>query len=68
MEKEWKEVFMTVHEYKAEIAKEILENEGIGVVIMNQKDTAYKAFGEIYLYVQEENVEQADKLLKSLKH
>ena len=68
MEKGWKEVFMTIHEYKAEIAKEILENEGIGVVVINQKDTAYKAFGEIYIYVQEENAEQADKLLKNLKH
>jgi len=68
MEKEWKEVFMTVHEYKIEIAKDILENEGISVVVMNQKDTAYKAFGEMYIYVQEENAERAVELLKNLKN
>jgi len=68
MKKEWQEVFMTIHEYKAEMAKEILENEGINVVVMNQKDTAYQAFGEIYICVQEENAEQAIKLLKNLKH
>ena len=59
---------MTTHEYKAEIAKEILEDEGISVVVVNQKDTAYKVFGEIHIYVQDENAEQADKLLKNIKH
>jgi len=68
MEKGWKEIFMTIHEYRAEMAKEILENEGISVVLINQKDTAYKAFGEIYVYVKEENAEQADKILKNLKY
>ncbi|MDR2911516.1 MAG: DUF2007 domain-containing protein [Bacteroidales bacterium] len=68
MEEGWKEIYMTVYEYRAEMAKEILENEGIGVVIMNQKDTAYQAFGEMYVYVKEENVEQAVELLKNLKH
>ena len=68
MEKGWKEVFMTTHEYKVEIAREILENEGISAVVINQKDTAYQAFGEIYVYVQEENAEQADELLKNLKN
>lgn len=68
MEKGWKEVFVTIHDYKAKMAKEILENDGIGVVVMNQKDTAYQVFGEIYVYVQEENAEQAEKLLKNLQH
>jgi hypothetical protein len=68
MEQGWNEVFMTAHEYKAEMAKEILENEGIKVVVLNQKDTAYQSFGEIYLYVSEENTERAVELLKNLKH
>jgi hypothetical protein len=68
MEKGWKEIYMTVYEYRVEMAREILENEGIDVVIMNQKDTAYQAFGEIYVYVKEENAERAVELLKNLKH
>ena len=68
MEKGWKEAFITINEYEAEIAKDILENEGISVVVINQKDTAYKTFGEIYVYVQEENAERADELLKNMKH
>ena len=68
MEKGWKEVYMTAHEYKAEMAKEILENEGINVVIMNQKDTAYQTFGEISVYVAEADEERAIGLLKNLKN
>ena len=68
MEKGWKEVYMTAQEYKAEMAKEILENDGINVVVMNQKDTAYKTFGEISLYVAEADEKRAVELLKNLKH
>lgn len=59
---------MTVYEYRAEMAKEILESEGIDAVIINQKDTAYQAFGEMYVYVKEENAERAVEFLKNLKH
>ena len=68
MEKGWKEVYMTAHEYKAEMAREILENEGIKVVVLNQQDTAYKTFGEFSVYVAEADVERSLELLKNLKH
>lgn len=67
MEKGWKEVYITAHEYKAEMAREILENEGIKVVVINQKDTAYKTFGELSVYVAEENATKSVELLKNLK-
>ena len=59
---------MTGHEYKASIAKELLENDGITVVVLNQHDSAYQSFGEIRLYVAEKDVEKAKQLLKNLKH
>lgn len=68
MEEGWKEVFMTAHEYKAELAREILENEGIKVVVLNQQDTAYKSFGEYLIYVAEANVVRSIELLKKLKN
>ena len=68
MEKGWVEVYMTAHEYKAEMAKEILENSGIKVVVLNQQDTAYKSFGEYCLYVAKENETQSLELLKKLKN
>ena len=68
MEKGWKEVYITAHDYKAEMAKEILENEGIDVVVMNQHDSAIQSIGNYYIYVAEKNATKAAELLKKLKH
>lgn len=68
MEKGWKEVFITIEEYKADMAKDILESAGIKVVVMNQHDTAYKSFGDIVLYVPEKEEKRSVELLKNLKH
>jgi hypothetical protein len=67
MEKEWKEVFLTVHEYKATMAKDILENAGLKAVIINQHDSAYQSFGDFVVYVEESEEQKALELLKELK-
>lgn len=68
MEEGWKKVFLTGEEYKANMAKDILENNGIKAVLMNQHDTAYKSFGDIEVYVQEADEEKALEILKELKN
>lgn len=68
MEKGWKEVFLTAQEYKAQMAKDILEDAGIKTVIMNQHDSAYKSFGDIVVYVPEADESKAKELLKKLKN
>ena len=68
MEKGWKEAFLTAHEYKATMAKDILENAGIKTVILNQHDTAYQSFGNLVVYVPEANINKAMDLLKELKN
>ncbi|MFW5822437.1 MAG: DUF2007 domain-containing protein [Tangfeifania sp.] len=68
MEEGWKQVFLTGEEYKANMAKDMLENSGIKAVLMNQKDTAYKSFGDIEVYVQEADEQKALELLKALKN
>lgn len=67
MEKGWKEVFLTAHEYKATMAKDILENAGLKAVIMNQHDSAYQSFGDFVVYVEETKEQKAVELLKELK-
>ena len=67
MEKGWKEVYMTAHEYRADIARDLLEDAGLNVVIMNQHDSAIQSFGEFRLYVPEADEAQALELLKDLK-
>jgi len=68
MEKGWIEVYTTAHEYKASIAKELLENDGIKAVVLNQHDSAYQIFGDFSIYVAEKDAERAVLLLKNLKH
>jgi len=68
MEKGWKEVFITAHEYKASMAKDLLESEGLKAVVINQHDSAYQTFGEFSVHVAEKDVEKAPELLKNLKH
>lgn len=68
MEEGWKTVFLTGEEYKANMAKDLLENEGIKAILMNQRDTAYKSFGNIEVYVQEADEQKALEILKELKN
>ena len=68
MQEGWKEVFLTIHEYKATMAKDILENAGIKAVVLNQHDSAYKSFGDYVLYVEDDDESKALELLKELKH
>lgn len=67
MEEGWKEVYMTAHDYKAEMAKEKLEAANIKVVVLNQHDTAIQSFGEFRLYVADNDVANAIELLKDLR-
>jgi type III secretory pathway lipoprotein EscJ len=68
MEKGWELVYSTGQEYKANIARELLENESIKVVVLNQHDSAYQLFGDFSLYVAETDVARAVELLKNLKN
>ena len=68
MEKGWKKVFLTGAEYKANMAKDILENAGIKAEIMNQHDSAFQSFGDFEVYVHEDEEQKALELLKDLKN
>lgn len=59
---------MTAHEYKASMAKDMLDNEGIKAVILNQHDSAYQSFGEFSILVAEADEVKAIEIIKKLKH
>ncbi len=67
MEKDWKVAYTTGDQYRAEMARQILDQNGIEAVIMNQKDSAYNSFGDIEIFVKEENEAAARELLKELE-
>lgn len=66
MEDNWQEVFTTSQPWQAEMAKQVLEENGIAAVVVNRKDSSY-LFGEVAVYAETKNVEQAKELLKDIK-
>ena len=66
MEKDWVVAKSFNKAYLAEIAIEVLKDNGIKAVILNQKDSSYLAFGDINVYVHINDEERAVNLLKDL--
>lgn len=67
MEKEWVLVHSFIQQYRAEIAKQILADEGIHSIIINKRDTTYNSFGDIELYVKGDDVIRAKSRLKQFE-
>ncbi len=62
MDGNWRKVYSNTYEHKVEIVQAVLEDAGIASVIMNKKDSAY-LFGDIELYVQDDNVLKAKQII-----
>lgn len=66
MDENWKEVYSTSKPWQAEMAKQILDENGISAVIINRQDSSY-LFGEASVYVEMNFVEAARELLKDIE-
>ena len=64
MEKNWIKIFSSTNPIEVEILKQMLKENGIISIDINQQDSSYNMFGNINLYVQEEYVENAIKLME----
>lgn len=66
MENNWFLVYSSDKPWQAEIVKQVLIENNIEAVVINKNDSSYLAFGEAEVYVNEENAEEAKKLIKSI--
>jgi len=66
MEKSWKKVYFSGDEFKVNIARDLLAENGINSVIMNQKDSSYTSFGDVELYIEETDETEALRILENL--
>ena len=57
-------ILETTDPFYAQIVKLKLEKEGIPVVVFDQRDSSYNAFGYIYLSVQHNHEEAARKIIE----
>ncbi len=64
MEKGWTLVYSTGNLQRAELIKAMLQENGIEAVVLNKQDSSY-AFGDVEVYVTEENQLKANHLIKS---
>ncbi len=68
MEDSWISIFSTPHPWQADIAKQILAENGIEAVVLNKQDSSYTVFGEIEVYVSQEYAEKSKELLKNIEN
>ena len=61
-------ILSTDNPNKAAIVKQMLEENNIKAVLLNKQDSSYLMFGLVELYVQEDQVEKTENLLKEINN
>lgn len=65
MEENWAKAYQSTQMIRAEIAREILEQNGIAAVIVNKKDSSYPIFGMCEVHVPASDLSQAQIILNN---
>lgn len=60
----WTQIYSTTSNALANMKKHLLEDRGISVILLNQRDSLYNNFGEIKLYVKPENAIKAIRIIE----
>lgn len=61
---DWISIYSTNNSFEAELVHGKLENAGLESVVMNKQDSSY-LFGEIEIYVHEQDSKQALNIINS---
>lgn len=67
MEEGWVLVYRVGQMYFAELIKQMLADNEIQAVTINKKDSSYMTFGDIEIYVREENRLKARTLIEEFE-
>lgn len=65
MENNWVRIFETPDDLRMEMARQVLEENGIDAVVLNRKDRTY-LIGELELYVNRDRVIEAKSVIKQI--
>lgn len=63
MEKDWVKIFTSTNYYQSEIVKQMLIEHQITSVLINKQDSAHRAFGNIEVYIHQEDFSEAIEVL-----
>lgn len=64
MSPEWTLAYSTTLDFQAALIKEMLEDQGVVVVLVNKKDSSYIIIGDIEIYVSIDDLIRAKHLIK----
>jgi len=63
MEKNWIKIFTSPDFYKSEIVKQVLTEHQIETVVLNKQDSSHRTFGDIEVYIHQENFSNAIEIM-----
>jgi hypothetical protein len=63
MEKNWVRIYKSANFYQSEIVKQVLLQHSIEAVLLNKQDSSYRNFGNIEVYIHQQNFDEAIELL-----
>ena len=63
MEKGWVKIFASSDFYQSEMVKQALAGNHIDTVLLNKQNSSYRAFGEIEVYIHQEDFSAAIEIL-----
>ncbi|MGN6178679.1 MAG: putative signal transducing protein [Mucilaginibacter sp.] len=63
MEKNWVRVYKSTNYYESEIVKQMLKQHAVEAVLLNKQDSSYHSFGNVEVYVHQEDFHDAIELL-----
>ena len=68
MEAGWTLIYTTTQSFEAELIKQNLLNHNIEAVILNKRDSTYTTFGELEVYIKDEDKAEALNLIKEFEN
>ena len=63
MEKNWVRIFTSSNFYQSEMVKQALAGQNIETVLLNKQDSSHRTFGDIEVYVHQDNFSAAIEVL-----
>lgn len=63
MEKNWVKIFSSTNYYRSEMVKQALYGNNIEAVILNKQDSSHRTFGDIEVYIHQEDFSNAIEVM-----
>ncbi len=63
MEKNWVRIYASSNYYQSEMVKQVLAGNHIDTVIINKQDSSHRTFGDIEVYIHQEDFSSAIEII-----